>query len=304
MLGLPSLFRHPPPEETPIAVESGDDRAGNPSDPPEPVPAKAGGQTRSRRSPPRRRNRNRSPNRRRPSPEPPASAAAPPPPHRRSRQSPRSRRRRTTAAAAQTGRGRGAAAPAAGAEPSPSPSRSRRPAQRTPRRKRRIPPLSRSRSKNLEGQPEPVAFDALLKNLTQRTDERKPTTRRRPEPRMAAAAPPSSQPIRAARQPAHGQRNRSGPPADRTMLERAGRRARRQGSRRRDSRPLINPDGTVRQANCSIPGATAPIPSSAPPPTAPSGRCSTRSVRRCKRAARQIRWLANLDLIFNPKDLL
>ena len=193
LLGLPNLFHHPPPEETPIAVElvtiAPETRATHPNPyrpkaeaKPEPPVAAPAPKPEPKPEPPP------------PVPEPPAAAAPPPPPP-----------PPEPAKAEQK-------APPLPPPPPPKPAEARMPQSAPPRppepkpKPQEVPHAPRPEAakadpkafdkllRNLEDKrPEPAAFDALLKNLTKEqvaeADEAPPAPHR-----MAATAPPSSQP--------------------------------------------------------------------------------------------------------------
>ncbi len=153
VLGLPSLFRHPPPEETPIAVDlvtiAPETRATHPNPfrpkpeaKPEPAVAAPAPKPEPKPEP--------SP----PVPEPPASASAPPPPPPPEPAKPEVKAAPPPPPPPKPVEAAGAAAPAAAATRAQAQARAAAgdPRSRTPRRKRRIPPLltscSRTSSKN------------------------------------------------------------------------------------------------------------------------------------------------------------
>jgi hypothetical protein len=183
LFGLPSLFRHPPPQEMPIAVElvtiAPETRAThpNPFQPkpeakPEPPVAAPAPKPEPKPEPPI------------PVPEPPASASAPPPPP----PPPELAKPEVKA-------------PPPPPPPAPKPLEAQVPPppprpKPEPRQDIKKPESAAFDKllKNLEDKrPEPAAFDALLKNLTRQQTaqaEDAPPAPRRP----AATAPPSSQP--------------------------------------------------------------------------------------------------------------
>jgi len=196
LLGLPNLFHHPPPEETPIAVSlvtiAPETRATQPNPfrpkpeakPEAPVAAPAPKPEPKPEPAP-------------PVPEPPASASAPslpappepakpevkappppppPPPKPAEAQAPPP------------------PPPARPPEPKPKPEPQQAARAPRPEMTKADPKAFDKLLKNLEDKkPEPVAFDALLKNLTKQqvaqADEAPPAPHR-----IAATAPPSSQP--------------------------------------------------------------------------------------------------------------
>jgi hypothetical protein len=190
LLGLPSLFRHSPPEETPIAVElvtiAPETRATHPNPfrprpeakPELPLAAPAP-KPEPKPEPPL------------PTPQPPAAAASPAMP----------------APPASTKPEVKPAPPPPPPKPveaqAPPPPPPPKPSQPEPQRAQRAPRADMTKAdpkafdkllRNLEDKrPEPAAFDNLLKNLTREqvaeAEEAPPQPRR-----MAATAPPSSQP--------------------------------------------------------------------------------------------------------------
>src|SRR5712691_10460456 len=162
LLGLPSLFHHPPPEETPIAVElvtiAPETRATqqNPFRPkpeakPEPPVAAPAPKPEPKPEPA-------------PPPPKPVEAQAPPPP------------------------------PARPPEPKPKPEPQQAVHAPRPESSKADPKAFDKLLKNLEDkQPEPAAFDALLKNLTKQQIAQAEDAPPAPH-RIAATAPPSSQP--------------------------------------------------------------------------------------------------------------
>ena len=220
LFGLPTLFRQPPPQETPIAVQlvtiAPETRATqpNPFKPkpeakPEPPLAAAGADTRNRS-----RNRRPSPRRRPPPPRRPAAAATaargetgaarPPPaakaepkplPLRRRRRSRSRRRRRRPAAGSEhkpkpkpePQQAQARAAAEAGARPKPEPKPSEEAIQRRSASCSRI-----SKRRSREGPAR--RFDSLLKNLTkEQTAQSRGAAAAAPQAH-GGASPPSSQP--------------------------------------------------------------------------------------------------------------
>ena len=197
LFGLPSLFHRPPPQETPIAVAlvtiAPETRATHPNPfrpkpeaKPEPPVAAPAPKPEPKPEPPQ------------PAPEPPPSAASAPPPA------------PTPPAPAKPE----VKAPPPPPPPPPKPVEARTPPPPPPRPPEPKPKPEPQRAqhaprpettkadpkafdkllKNLEDKkPEPAAFDNLLKNLTRQqvaqTEDAPPAPRR-----MAATAPPSSQP--------------------------------------------------------------------------------------------------------------
>src|SRR5216684_443411 len=172
LLGLPNLFHHPPPEETPIAVSlvtiAPETRATqqNPFRPkpeakPEPPVAAPAPKPEPKPEP--------SP----PVPEPPASASPPPKPVEAQAPPP---------------------PPARPPEPKPKPEPQQAVHAPRPEITKADPKAFDKLLKNLEDkQPEPAAFDALLKNLTKQQIAQAEDAPPAPH-RIAATSPPSSQP--------------------------------------------------------------------------------------------------------------
>jgi hypothetical protein len=193
LLGLPSLFHHPPPQEIPIAVElvtiAPETRATHPN-PFQPKPeAKPEPPVAAPAPKPE------------PKPEPPPPAAAPPPaasappmpappePAKPEVKAPPPPPPPPKPVEAQ-------APPPPPRPPEPKPKPEMQQASHAPRQdmKKADPAAFDKLIKNLEEkQPAPAAFDALLKNLTRQqtaqAEEAPPVPRR-----LAATAPPSSQP--------------------------------------------------------------------------------------------------------------
>src|SRR5216684_74774 len=169
LLGLPNLFHHPPPEETPIAVSlvtiAPETRATQPN-PFRPKPeAKPEAPVAAPAPKPEPKPEVKAPPPPPPPPPKPAEAQAPPPPP-----------------------------PARPPEPKPKPEPQQAARAPRPEMTKADPKAFDKLLKNLEDKkPEPVAFDALLKNLTKQqvaqADEAPPAPHR-----IAATAPPSSQP--------------------------------------------------------------------------------------------------------------
>jgi hypothetical protein len=298
LLGLPSLFRHPPPEETPIAVElvtlAPETRATHPNPfrpkpeaKPEPAVAAPAPIPEPKPEP--------SP----PVSEPPASAAAPPPPEPAKPE---------------------IKAPPPPPPPPPKPVEAQAPPPPPPEPKPKPEPQQASHPprpdmqkantaafdkllKNLEQKPpEPAAFDALLKNLTKQQTaqaEAAPPT----APRMAAAAPPSSQP----RAPLGSQLTASEIDLIRQQIERcwnvpAG--ARDAKDLDIEIKAVVDQGGTVQQAAIVDTGRYATDPffraaADSAKRALLNPQCSPLHVPSDKYEA----W-HNLDLFFNPKDLL
>ena len=195
------------------------------------------------------------------------------------------------------------AAPAPKPEPKPEP----RPVQHTPPRSEKADPAAFDRLlKNLEAKhqekPEPAQFDSLLKNLTRtQTAEAEDTPPARPQP--AAGAPPSSQP----KAPLGSQLTASEADLIVQQIERcwnvpAG--ARDAKDLVVEIKAVVNPDGTVRQAAIVDTGrygsdAFFRAAADSAKRAVLNPQCSPLHVPPDKYEA----W-RNLDLFFNPKDLL
>jgi hypothetical protein len=301
VLGLPSLFRHPPPDETPIAVElvtiAPETRATHPNPfrpkpeaKPEPPVAAPAPKPEAKPEP--------SP----PVPEPPASASAPPLPPAPEPAKPEIKAPPPPPPPPK---------PVEAQAPPPPPPRPPEP-KPEPQQATRAPRPDTQKAdtaafdkllKNLEQkQPEPAAFDTLLKNLTKQqmtqADEAPPA-----RTRMAAAAPPSSQP----KAPLGSQLTASEIDLIRQQIERcwnvpAG--ARDAQDLDIEIRAVVNQDGTVQQAAIVDTGhyATDPFFRAAADSAKRAllnPQCSPLHVPPDKYEA----W-HNLDLFFNPKDLL
>jgi hypothetical protein len=304
LVGLPNLFRHKPPEETPIAVDlvmiAPDTRATQPNPyrpkpeakPDLPLAAPAPKPEPKPDPPPLP-----------PPPQPPAAASAPPPPP----EPPKPEVK------------------APPPPPPPKPLEARAPPLPPPlppppepkpkpeiRQAQHLPPTPKAKAdpaafdklvRNLEEKrPEPAQFDALLKNLTReqtaQAEEAPPAPRR-----MAAAAPPSSQP----RAPLGSQLTASEIDLIRQQIEQcwnvpAG--ARDAEGLDIEIKAVVNADGTVQQAMIVETGRYAADPvfraaADSAKRALLNPRCSPLRVPPDKYEA----W-HNLDLFFNPKDLL
>jgi len=304
VLGLPSLFRHPPPEETPIAVElvtiAPETRATHPnpfrpkpeakSEPPVAAPAP---KPEPKPEPPT------------PVPEPPAAAAAPalPPPPEPAK--PEVKAPPPPPPPPPKPVDAQAPPPPPPRPPEPKPKPEPQQASHAPRPDRQKPDAAAFDKllKNLEQkQPEPAAFDALLKNLTKQqmaqADEAPPA-----RPQMAAAAPPSSQP----KAPLGSQLSASEIDLIRQQIERcwnvpAG--ARDAQDLDIEIKAVVNPDGMVRQAVIVDTGRYAAdaffrAAADSAKRAVLNPQCSPLHVPPDKYEA----W-HNLDMFFNPKDVL
>jgi hypothetical protein len=196
LFGLPNLFHRPPPQETPIAVElvtiAPETKATHPNPfrprpeaKPEPPVAAPAPKPEPKPEPPQ------------PAPEPPATASAPPPaptppaptkPEVKTPPPPPPPPPKPVEAQAPP------PPPPRPPEPKPRPEPQRVQHAPRPETTKADPKAFDKLLKNLEDKrPEPAAFDNLLKNLTRQqlaeADDAPPAPRR-----MAATAPPSSQP--------------------------------------------------------------------------------------------------------------
>ena len=302
LFGLPNLFRKPPPEETPIAVElvtiAPDTRATHPNPyrpkpeaKPEPPVATPAPKPEPKPEPPPA------------AAEPPPSAAAPPPPAPPQPAQPEAKPTPPPPPPK----------PVEAQAPPPPPQRPPEPKPKPePQQVRHAPPAPADKAnpaafaklmKNLEDKrPEPAQFDSLLKNLTrQQIAEVEDTPPERP--RAAATAPPSSQP----RAPLGNQLTAS----EKDMIIQQIERCWVVPAGARDARDLdieikavVNPDGTVRQAAIVDTGRYAADPffraaADSAKRAVLNPQCSPLRVPPDKYEA----W-HNLDLFFNPKDLL
>jgi len=309
LLGLPNLFRHPPPEETPIAVElvtiAPETRATHPNPyrpkpeaKPEPPVAAPAPRPEPKPEPPPM------------AAEPPPSAAAPPPPVAPQPPKPEIKPAPLPPPPPPKPVEAQAAPMPPPRPPEPKPKPEPQQAHQPPRPDLRKPDSAAFDKliKHLEEKrpedkrPEPAQFDALLKNLTQQQTaqaEDAPPAR----PVLAAGAPPSSQP----RAPLGSQLTASEIDLIRQQIEQcwnvpAG--ARDAQDLDVEIKAVVNPDGTVRQAAIVDTGRYGTDPNyRAAADSAKRAilnpQCSPLHVPPDKYEA----W-HNLDLIFNPKDLL
>jgi hypothetical protein len=301
LFGLPNLFHHPPPEETPIAVElvtiAPDTKATHPNPyrpkpeaKPEPAIATPAPKPEPKPEPP-------TPT----SSEPPPSAAAPPP---APPQPPQAEIKPAPPPPPK---------PIEAQAPPPPPPRPPEPKPKPePQQTHHAAPAPADKAnpaafakliKNLEDKrAEPQQFDSLLKNLTrQETAEAEDTPPARP--RIAATAPPSSQP----RAPLGSQLTASERDLIIQQIERcwvvpAG--ARDAQDLNIEIKAVVNPDGTVRQAAIVDGGRYAADPffraaADSAKRAILNPQCSPLRLPPDKYEA----W-HDLDLFFNPKDLL
>ena len=313
----------PPPQETPIAVQlvtiAPETRATqpnpfrpNPEAKPEPPIAAPAPKPEPKPEPPRRPRRRPRP--RLPPPPPPPPEAKP---DRQLRRPSESRAEAAAAPAAARSRSRRRRRPpppppgaeaetraaAAGGTPRPKPKQD--PAAFEPKPEAEDDPAaitSCSRESRRRRKSRPDAFDSLLKNLTkeQTAQSRRAAAGPRPKASLGAALLAAKG---AARQPADGERERLlVRRAALALLERAGRRARRQGADRQ-VRASVDPDGTVRQATIVDQGRISD----------PLVRAAAESARRaffnpqctplrCRRT--NTRSGRTSSSVFDPKDLL
>ena len=288
-LGLPSLFHHPPPEETPIAVElvtiAPETRATHPN----PFRPKPEAKPEPAVAPPAPKPEPK-PEPAPPVPEPPAAAAPPPPPPSPAPEKPEAKTPPPP-------------------PPPPKPVAAQAPPPPVPKPKPEPRPVTKSDTaafdrlvKNLEKQPAPAAFDSLLKNLTKeqtaQADDAPPA-----RPQMAAAAAPSSQP----RAPLGSQLTASEVDLIRQQIEAcwnvpAG--ARDAKDLDIEIKAVVNRDGTVQQAVIVDTGRYASdaffrAAADSAKRALLNPQCSPLRVPPDKYEV----W-HNLDLTFNPKDLL
>jgi hypothetical protein len=261
VLGLPSLFRQPPPLETPIAVQlvtiARETRATQPNPfrpKPEAKPAPPVAAPEAKPEP--------KPEPPQPAPVPPPSAAAPPPPA-PPPQPPKPEVKATPAPPPPPPKPLAAVAappPPPAPEPKPKPKpevQAHHPPKSEPKK---VDPAAFDKLlKNLEEKhPEPAAFDNLMKNLTRQqvaqADDAPPTPRR-----VAAAAPPSSQP----KAPIGSQLTASELDLVREQLRPCFNPpfgAKENPDLVADVRVAMNPDGTVQQARIADTGRYASDP--------------------------------------------
>jgi len=307
LFGLPSLFRTPPPQETPIAVDlvtiAPETRATHPNPyrprreaKPEPAIAPPAPKPEPKPTPPVA------------SEPPPPSAAAPPPapapvPKPEAKPTPPPPPPPPKPVEAQAPRMPPPPEPKPKPEPKPEP----RLARQTPPRAEKTDPAAFDKLiKNLEEKhqqkAEPAQFDSLLKNLTQtQTAEAEDTPPARPQP--VAGAAPSSQP----NAPLGSQLTASEADLIVQQIERcwnvpAG--ARDAKDLDIEIKAVVNQDGTVRQATIVDTGRYASDPffraaADSAKRAVLNPQCSPLRVPPDKYEA----W-HNLDLFFNPKDLL
>jgi hypothetical protein len=193
VLGLPSLFHHPPPQEQPIAVElvtiAPDTKATHPNPfrpkpeaKPEPPIAAPAPKPEPKPEPPQ------------PVPEPPAAAAPPPPPAPPEPVKPEVKAPPLPPPPPPKPVEAQAPPPPPPRPPEPKPEPQRVQHAPRPETAKADPKAFDKLLQNLEDKhPQPAAFDNLLKNLTRQqvaeAEEAPPAPHR-----MAATAPPSSQP--------------------------------------------------------------------------------------------------------------
>jgi hypothetical protein len=245
LFGLPNLFRQPPPQETPIAVDlvtiAPETRATHPNPfrpkpqaKPEPAVAAPAPKPEPKPEPPPM------------AAEPPPSAAAPPPPAPLQPPKPEMKPPPPPPPPLKPVEAQAAPVPPP-PEPKPTPEPQR--TQRAPRPEMKKPDTAAfdKLMKHLaDKRPEPAQFDALLKNLTrQQTAEAEDAPPARPV--MAAGAPPSSQP----KAPLGSQMTASQIDLIREQLRPCFNPpfgAKEKPDLVADIRVVMNPDGTVQQA--------------------------------------------------------
>jgi hypothetical protein len=258
VLGLPNLFHHPPPQEQPIAVElvtiAPETKATHPNPfrpkpeaKPEPPLAAPAPKPEPKPEPPQ------------PVPEPPAAASAPPPPPAppepvkpevKAPPPPPPPPPKPVEAQAPP------PPPPRPPEPKPKPEPQRVQHAPRPETVKADPKAFDKLLQNLEDKhPQPAAFDNLLKNLTRQqvaeADEAPPAPHR-----MAATAPPSSQP----KAPLGSQLTASDIDLVREQLRPCFNPpfgAKEKPDLVADIRVVMNPDGTVQQARVADQGQYA-----------------------------------------------
>jgi hypothetical protein len=298
VVGLPALFRPPPPVETPIAVElitiAPETRATRPN----PYRPKPESRLEPAPAPPAPK-----PPEPRAEPTPPVAAppaAAPPPPPPKPEPRPEAK-----AQPAPPPKPVEAQTPPQPPPPQAAPRPEPRPAAPPKTDPKKSDPAAFDRLvRNLEHQrPAPPAFDSLLQNLT--THPAAPAEETPPQrpPRMAATAPPSAQP----QAPLAAQLSASEKDLIIRQIERCWNIP--AGARSADNliieiKAVVNPDGTVQQATIVDGGRYASDPffraaADSAKRAVLNPRCSPLPVPPDKYEA----W-RNLDLFFNPKDLL
>jgi hypothetical protein len=309
LLGLPNLFRKSPPQETPIAVElvmiapqttatHPNPYRPKPEAKPEPIVAPPAPKPEPKPEPPPP-----------PVPEPPASAPAaavpapPAPPKPEIKAPPPPPPPPPKPVEAQAPSPRPPPPPPRPPEPKPKPEPRQAHQAPRPEPKKPDPAAFRKLIDNLDHRrPEPAQFDALLKNLTHerlaQAEDAPPTPRR-----MAATAPPSSQP----KAPLGSRLTASESDLIIQQIERCW--VVPAGARDADNlvievKAAVNPDGTVRQATIVDTGRYAADPvfraaADSAKRAVLNPQCSPLHVPPDKYEA----W-HNLDLFFNPKDLL
>lgn len=303
LFGLPNLFHHPPPEETPIAVElvtiAPDTKATHPNPyrpkpeaKPEPAIATPAPKPEPKPEPP--------------TPavsEPPPSAAAPPPPAPPQPPKPEIKPAppppppKPVEAQAPPPPPR---PPEPKPKPEPQPVRHAAPAPAD----KANPAAFAKLIKNLEDKhPEPAQFDSLLKNLTRQQTAEAEDTPPPARPQIAATAPPSSQPkAPLGSQLTASERDLIIQQIERCWVVPAG--ARDAQDLNIEVKAVVNPDGTVRQAAIIDTGRYAADPffraaADSAKRAILNPQCSPLRLPPDKYEA----W-HDLDLFFNPKDLL
>jgi hypothetical protein len=303
VFGLPNLFRPPPPEETPIAVElvtiGPETRATHPN-PYRPEP-------RAKPEPPRAapapipQPKPQPPTASEPPPAAAAPPPAPPPPHPRAEAKappPPPPPPKPVEARAPT-----PPPPIPEPKPKPEPQLARHAAPSAERAdSAAFNRLIRNLDEEHRDKPEPAAFDALLKNLArQQTAEAAEAPPARPQP--VAGAPPSSQP----KAPLGSQLTASEKDLIIEQIERCWNvpvGARDAQDLNIEIKAVVNPDGSVRQATIVDTGRYAADPffraaADSAKRAVLNPQCSPLRVPPDKYEA----W-HDLDLFFNPKDLL
>ena len=307
VFGLPSLFRSPPPEETPIAVELVTIAPKTTATHPNPYRPKAEAKPEPAPAPPAPKPE--------PKPEPrvaaaePPSAATPPPPQ-PAPPSPPKPEAKVPPPPPPPPKPVEAKAPPPPPLPEPKPKPPSQVARAAPHPEtaKADPKAFAKLINHLEDRPQedkrpqPAAFDALLKNLTKEPTAEAEDAPPAPRRMAAATAAPSSQP----KAPLGSQLTASEKDLIIQQIERcwnvpAG--ARDAGDLVVEIKAVVNPDGTVRQATIVDTGRYG---------SDPFYRAAADSARRAvlnpacqplKLPADKYDLWHDLDLSFNPKDL-
>jgi hypothetical protein len=304
VVGLPSLFRPPSPEETPIAVELVTIAPHTTATHPNPYRPKAEAKPEPAPAPPAPKPPPKPETPKLAAAEPPSAAPPPPLPA-----APSPPRPEATAPPPPPPPPKPveAKAPPPPPEPKPKPQPQQARAATRPEAEKADPKafaklINRLEEKPPEKHPEPAAFDALLKNLTRQETAQAQDAPPAPQ-QMAAAAPPSSQP----KAPLGSQLTASQKDLIIQQIERCWNVP--AGARDADNlvveiKAVVDPDGTVRQAAIVDTGRYAGdaffrAAADSAKRAILNPQCEPLPVPPDKYEA----W-HNLDLFFNPKDLL